>query len=94
MRDRASYHRTYMRQWRAERRTQRPPTMRDRVLAVLRAYSALTMSRLLQVLGEGYERPGVYYHVRRLVSEGVLTAERTRTGDGSWFLYSLKEAQE
>ena len=70
--------------------------MREHIQALFAAHGPLTLNRLVQHLGEGYERPAVYYHVRRLVQSGVLAVERDqgRTGDHSWFRYALSGVSE
>lgn len=89
-----AYHRAYMRRRRAMARTN--PTMRERIQALVAARGPLTLKQLLACLGEGYERPAVYYHVRQLVQSGMLAVERDqgRTGDHSWFRYALSGASE
>lgn len=82
-------HREYIRQRRA--RARNSPTMREQIQAAFMTRGPLTLKQLLHCLGEGYERPAVYYHIQRLVQSGALSIERDqgRTGDHSWFRYAL-----
>lgn len=77
------YHRTYMARRRAEERAGRPPTIRERVLAAL-TEEPKTICQIVRALGDGYERPTVYYHLRRLVRAGladVVQSERRYRDD-------------
>jgi len=90
-----TYQRLYRRQVQALRLAYRDKPKRTQVRMAFEAYGALTMKQLLSILGKHYHRATVAYHVRCLVQQGVLrvTRDNGRTGDGSWYRYTLVRSE-
>lgn len=78
-----------MQRRRQQENAQRPPSTRERVLAAIPTARGHTLKQILATLGSGFDRPAVYYHIRRLVDDGLVIAKRVKNMrvDRSWYRY-------